>query len=279
MRPMHCLAPLVSLALTAAPGTSEMALISADGFALKGTLTLPAAKGKVPVVILAHQYRADRTGWAPLAEKLAARGIGTLALDLRGHGASTQKEGAEVKVSTDFAASAKAVGFDRIPADLIQAAAWLRQQPGVDGRRIGLAGSSVGAFSVLLAASSIQPVAVLALSPAGTGAFGAGARENLKSAQTRSRATVLLLASTEDKDAFGNAQALKELPGVAVLLKSGDEHGFAYLKDRADLMAVFFGEYLAYHHTGKTYSAKATPPAGQVINDQTVAASKDTVPK
>lgn len=279
MRPLHCLAPLVSLALMAATGTSEMALTSVDGFALKGTLTLPTAKGKVPVVILAHQYRADRTGWAPLAAELAARGIGTLALDLRGHGVSTQKEGAEVKVSTDFAASAKAVGFDRIPADLVQAAAWLRQQPGVDIRRIGLAGSSVGAFSVLLATADIKPVAVLALSPAGTGAFGAGARESLKSTQLKSRATVLLLASTEDQDAFGNAQALKELPGVAVLIKSGDEHGFAYLKDRADLMAVFFGEYLAYHHTGKTYSTKVTPPVGNVINDQSVAAGKNAIPK
>ena len=156
MRMLRLLVPLAPLALIAAPATTptstEMALTSADGFALKGTLTLPAAKGKVPVVILAHQFRLDRSGWAPLAERLAARGIGTLALDLRGHGASTQKGGVEVTVTGDFVVSAKAVGFDQIPADLVQAAAWLRKQPGVDSRRIGLAGSSVGAFSVLLAA-------------------------------------------------------------------------------------------------------------------------------
>ncbi len=43
----HLLAPLASLALIAAPAnmptSTEMALTSADGFALKGTLTLPAA--------------------------------------------------------------------------------------------------------------------------------------------------------------------------------------------------------------------------------------------
>jgi dienelactone hydrolase len=254
-----------------------MALTSADGFALKGTLTLPAAKGRVPVVILAHQFHSDRSGWAPLAERLAARGIGTLALDLRGHGASTLKGGAEVAVSGDFLASAKAVGFDKIPADLAQAAGWLRKQPGVDGRRIGLAGASVGGFSVLLAAPEAKPIAILSLSPAGGIAFGDGAREKLKGAVLRARATTLVLASTGDKDAFETAQSLKDLPGVDVDLKAGDEHGFAYFKDRADLMAVFFGEYLTYHHAGQTYaSAGAKKPAasGTVINDQTLAEQK-----
>jgi hypothetical protein len=42
-------------------------------------------------------------------------------------------------------------------------------------------------------------------------------------------------------------------------------------------MAVFFGEYLTYHHTGKTYGAPASKkPAtpGNVINDQTLAEKK-----
>ncbi len=277
MRTLSLLAPLASLALFAAPAAAEMTLTSADGYALKGTLTLPGTKGKAPVVILAHQFRADRTGWAPLADRLAARGIGTLALDLRGHGASTQKAGVEVAVTADFAASAKAVGFDQIPADLAQAADWLRKQPGVDGRRIGLAGSSVGAFAVIMAAPDVKPVAILSLSPAGTGAFGEGAREKLRSAQLRGRGTVLILASTGDKDAFENAQTLKGLPGVAVQVKDGDEHGFAYFKERADLMAVFFGEYLTYHRTGQTYTAvdrKAPGKAGNVIDEQTMAEQK-----
>ncbi|HEY3401111.1 MAG TPA: CocE/NonD family hydrolase [Geothrix sp.] len=284
MRTPRLLAPLAALILAAplafaATATSEMALTSPDGYALKGTLTLPAApaKAKVPVVILAHQFRSDRTGWAPLTEKLLARGIGVLALDLRGHGASTQKGGAEVAVSADFPTSATAVGFDKIPADLAQAAVWLRKQPGVDGRRIGMAGSSVGAFSVLLATPEVKPVAVLSLSPAGTGAFGDSARERLKGALLRGRASVLVLASSGDKDAAENAQTVKDLPGVAVDLKEGEAHGFAYFKDCADLMAVYFGEYLTYHHTGKTYAAAPAKAGGtprNVINDQTLAEKK-----
>ena len=257
-----------------------MALTSSDGFALKGTLNLPEASGKVPVVILAHQFRANRSGWDPLVVRLAALGIGTLALDLRGHGTSTMKGGSEVTVSTDFTASAKAVAFDLIPADLAQAATWLRAQPGVDVRRIGLAGSSVGALSVLFAASDVKPVAVLSLSPGGIVAFGDGAREKLRGAVERGKATTLVLASRNDKEAYENAMALKDLPGVSLALMDGNEHGFAYFKEHADLMAVFFGEYLTYHHTGKTYAASAAKkPAtpGNVINDQTLADKKTAV--
>ncbi|HEY3270936.1 MAG TPA: alpha/beta fold hydrolase [Geothrix sp.] len=269
MRALRLLAPLAALiaaaplasTLAAAPSSTSMALTSADGFALKGTLTLPGTKGKAPVVILAHQFASDRTGWAPLTDKLLARGIGVLALDLRGHGDSAMKDGAETRVTADFMASAKAVGFDHIPADLAQAAAWLRKQPGVDGRRLGLAGSSVGGFSVLLAAPEVKPVAVLSLSPAGTGAFGADARDRLKGAVLRSRPSVLVLASSDDKDAAENAQAVKDLPGVAVDLKEGKDHGFAFFKDCSDLMAVYFGEYLTYHHTGKTYAAERAKAA------------------
>ncbi|WP_257305636.1 alpha/beta hydrolase [Geothrix campi] len=291
MRTTRLLAPLAAMTMVAAlpaapltaPSSTDMALTSADGFALRGTLTLPAAKpkAKVPVVILAHQFNADRTGWAPLTERLLARGIGVLALDLRGHGESVMKDGTETRVTANFASSATAVGFDKIPADLAQAAVWLRKQPGVDGRRIGLAGSSVGAFAVLLAAPEVKPLAVLSLSPAGTAAFGDSARDRLKGAVLRSRPSVLVLASSGDKDAAENAQVVKDLPGVAVDLKDGDAHGFAYFKDCSDLMAVYFGEYLTYHHTGKRYSeaparaSAASPRATEgVINDQTMADKK-----
>jgi dienelactone hydrolase len=277
MRMLGLLVPLASLALfAAAPATTstEMVLTSADGFVLKGTLTLPEAKGKVPVVILAHQFQANRTGWAPLAERLAARGIGTLGLDLRGHGASTQKNGAEVAVSADFMASAKAVGFDHIPADLAQAAVWLRKQPGVDGRRIGLAGASVGALAVLLAAPEVKALAVLSLSPAGNGAFPAGVSEHLKAAVLKGRTSTLVLASLADKEAADNAASLRNLPGVSLSFSEGNAHGFAYLNDRADTMAAFFGEYLNYHHLGKAYttaSGKPSAPPKNVITDKTLA--------
>ncbi len=283
MRPARLLVPLALVALAAPvraaePAATEMSLTTPDGFVLKGTLALPAAKGRVPVVILAHQFGSDRSGWAPLAEKLHARGIGTLALDLRGHGASTQRNGAEVKVTDDFAASAKAVGFDKLPADLAQAAAWLRKQHGVDGRRIGLAGASVGAFAVLLAEPAVHAVAVLSLSPAGNAAFGDHAADALKAAVMKGRASVLVMAAGDDKGAFDNAQAVKGLPGVDVLSADGKAHGFDLFKDRADTMAVFFGEYLTYHHIGQRYGQPAPKAEAPKPEDSPNGPSTDNGP-
>ena len=269
MRPA-LLAPLAILALAAPvqaagriadPVATEMSLTTPDGFVIKGTLTLPPAKRNVPVVILAHQFGSDRSGWAPLTEALHTRGIGTLAIDLRGHGASTQKNGTEVKITSDFAASAKAVGFDQIPSDLGLAAAWLRKQHGVDGRRIGLAGASVGAFSVLLAEPRVHPIAVLSLSPAGNVAFGDRALDEAKAAVLKGGAPVLVMAAQDDKGAYDNAEAVKGLPGVDVLTSEGKAHGFDFFKDRVDTMAVFFGEYLTYHHLGQSYARPAKEAA------------------
>lgn len=277
MRTLRVLTLLPVLAaglLASEPTRLDMSLATKDGCTLKGTLTVPAPArkgGKAPLVILAHQFRASRAGWGDLPERLHARGIATLALDLRGHGES---EG-PAKVTEDFMASAKAVGFDKIPGDLALAAAWARKQKGIDRRRVALAGSSVGAFSAVLAARDVRAVAVLALSPAGSGAWGEGALDQLKTAQTRSRAATLVFASEQDKDALEAAKALTGLPGVAVSLRAGEEHGFAYLKGRAETMAVFLGEYLHSKRVFATEAGAAPKPKDNVITDATLKAKAE----
>ncbi|MBS1784440.1 MAG: alpha/beta hydrolase, partial [Acidobacteria bacterium] len=219
MRAHRLLAPLSALLLIAPlaatePTSTPVSLKTKDGFTLKGALTIPANGPKRhPVVIFAPQFHQTRDSFAPLAERLNARGIATLLLDLRGQGESTDKDGATVAVTDDFAASAKAVGFDQIPSDLALAAAWARKQHGLDGRRIGLAGASVGAFGALMAARLVHPQAVLALSPAGNEAFGEGALDKLKGGLTRGGAD-LVFAAANDKETADNAKALAAAPGV-----------------------------------------------------------------
>ncbi len=261
MRRLTCLlvAPVL---MAAAPATREMTLKTPDGFTLKGTLTVPEGKGRKPVVILAHQFRRDRTGWSDLAAELHARGLATLALDLRGHGLSTDKAGQAVKVTDDFQASAKAVGFDQIPGDLVLAAKWVRAQRGIHPRRVGLAGSSVGAFSVLLAAPQVKPYAVVALSPAGRVAFGDKATEALTAAVRRASTAVFVMAGEKDMEAAENLKALRGLPGVHAPLGADGDHGFAYLPKHKDTLAVFFGEYLHHPHMlSVTTSGGAAPVA------------------
>ncbi|HET6330542.1 MAG TPA: alpha/beta fold hydrolase [Holophagaceae bacterium] len=252
MRALRLLAPLPALLLAAPlaatePSSTPVSFTTPDGFTIKGTLTIPATGPKRhPVVIFAPQFHQTRDSFAPLVERLNARGIATLALDLRGHGESTDKGGSTVAITDDFMASAKAVGFDKIPSDLAQAAAWVRKHHGIDGRRVGLAGASVGAFSALMASRQVRPQAVLALSPAGNEAFGDKPLDTLKGDVTRGGGANLVFAAADDKETAANATALATMPGVSVLLYPGSDHGSAFLKDHAETMAVFFGEYLLY---------------------------------
>ncbi len=262
---------------------SDMSLTTADGFVLKGTLSLPGTRGKgkhgrrVPVVILAHQFNSNQAGWGDLPGQLHALGIGTLNLDLRGHGASTHKGDGTSAVTSDFFASAKAVGFDQIPSDLVQVATWLRKQKGVDGRRLGMAGSSVGGFSVILASAKVHPVAVLALSPAGSPVFGEHSRDDLAAAQRRGRAALFVMTAKDDQDAAENGKVLQGIPGALVDTVEGNAHGFAFLKDRGHVMAKFFNQYLVHFHSGAEPAAKPkadAKPAGMpgvsVAGSQTV---------
>lgn len=241
----------------AEPSVRDMSLTTPDGFQLKGTLTVPAQGKRHPVVVLAHQFGTDRTGWKALTDRLTAAGIATLALDLRGHGQSTRKGDAEVKVTDDFMASAKAVGFDRLPSDLVQAVAWVRKQPGIDGSRLGLAGASVGAYAVLVAAPRVHPVAVLSLSPAGNGGFGRSGADELIQATGQAKAAVMILASRQDGDAFANASALQPIPGVYTRVVEGKEHGFDYLAAQSDTMSVFLVTYLKDRVRAKVAAAPA----------------------
>src|SRR5208337_4100881 len=180
-----------------------------DGFVLRGTLSIPPQAGPRPVVVLAHQFNANRNGWKLLADLLATRGIATLAMDLRGHGQSTLKDGKTLEITDDFMKSARTVGFDRIQTDIAQAAVWVRKQPRIDPRRLALAGSSIGAFASLLAAREVRPLAVLALSPAGNGAFGENSADRLVRAVESAHSAVMVMAAGGDREAAANAALLK----------------------------------------------------------------------
>jgi dienelactone hydrolase len=279
MRALRLLAPLPVLLLAAPaaasePASSPVSFKTPDGFTIKGTLTIPASGPKRhPVVILAPQFHQTRDSFAPLAERLNARGIATLALDLRGHGESTDKDGAATAVTDDFMASAKAVGFDRIPADLAQAAAWVRKQRGIDPRRVGLAGASVGAFAVIEAASAVKPQAVLALSPAGEAAFGGSAMEQVVSSAAKSTGAKLVFVARGDDEAAKVAGALASVPGVSELSYEGKDHGSDFLKDHAETMAVFFGEYLLHRQAFNRGGSAAPAAQSGVVTPATLAAS------
>jgi pimeloyl-ACP methyl ester carboxylesterase len=108
----------------------------ADG-QLAGALTVPAGEGPFPAVLLisgSGQQDRDETVFGHrtflvVADRLTRAGIAVLRLDDRGAGKSTGKPGT---LETEI-------------ADARAALDWLRTQPEVDGKRVGVLGHSIGA--------------------------------------------------------------------------------------------------------------------------------------
>jgi dienelactone hydrolase len=107
-------------------------LKAADGTALKASFLAAAKPG--PGVLLLHQINRDRKSWDSVAARLAAAGIHTLTLDLRGFGES----GTHLEKLTDAERSKYRRGW---PDDVDAALAYLSSQSGVDHNRIGVGGA------------------------------------------------------------------------------------------------------------------------------------------
>jgi dienelactone hydrolase len=120
------------------PQPRVLELKTSDGTLLKATYFAAAKPG--PGVLLLHQFNRTRKSWDDLAGQLAAAGIHTLTLDLRGYGESggtphdrlTDAERAQVRTMW--------------PSDLDTALQYLSSQPGVKRDVIGVGGA--GEFGV-----------------------------------------------------------------------------------------------------------------------------------
>ena len=120
------------------PVARVVELKASDGTLLKASYFAAAKPG--PGVLLLHQFNRTRKSWDEVAAQLAAAGIHTLTLDLRGYGESggtpheklTPKERAEAR--------------ERRPDDIDTAWQYLTTQPGVNKDAIGLGGA--GALGV-----------------------------------------------------------------------------------------------------------------------------------
>ena len=107
-----------------------------EGWELVGDLLLPASEEPLPAVLMLNQAAGDRTVYKELALQLAARGIASLRLDLRGHGESTNL--------------GRFVPGERQPSpliwdaevDVMAAHHYLTSHARIDGDRIGIVGAS-----------------------------------------------------------------------------------------------------------------------------------------
>src|SRR5206468_2151255 len=114
------------------PAARVVDLKAPDGAVLKASY-FPAAKPG-PGVLLVHQSNRTRDSWDGLARQLAAAGINTLTIDMRGFGES----GAPYTKLTD---AERAKARTMWPSDVDTAFQYLVSQPGVRRDVIGVGGA------------------------------------------------------------------------------------------------------------------------------------------
>ena len=123
----------LSAAKAQEPQPRVVELKASDGTFLKASYFAAAKPG--PGVLLLHQSNRTRKSWDDLAGRLAAAGINTLTLDMRGFGES----GGTPQGWTRQESPARKRWAD----DIDTALQYLVSQPGVNGDVIGVGGAGV----------------------------------------------------------------------------------------------------------------------------------------
>lgn len=142
---------------TPPPYGEEDVSFKSDGTVLAGTLVLPAGPGPYPSVVLLHgSGRQGKESWAyrSWADLLARLGLAVLYYDKRGVGMSEGEYDA---------------GLRQLADDGAAAVNYLRSRPEIDPDRVGLKGSSQGAWLAEQVASDLGNVAFLLLVSAAAG--------------------------------------------------------------------------------------------------------------
>ncbi|MGO8800834.1 MAG: alpha/beta fold hydrolase [Roseiarcus sp.] len=135
-------------------GEVEVSFASGGG-RVYGTLRRPAGRGRRPAAILVHgfgSFRDELTGFVGIAGKLAAVGVASLRLDMRGCGKSGVR--GQMHPMWDWV------------ADLRNAVSFLETLPGIAADRVGVVGMSMGGGAACVAAALDERLkAVVALAP------------------------------------------------------------------------------------------------------------------
>ena len=216
---------LASLNVPDAAGAQRVTLRTDDGVSLAATWYEPGSRS-APAVILVHMLHRSRRDWEPVASRLAAEGIGALAIDLRGHGES----GGGV-VSGD----AEQPDYAALVRDVAAARRYLASRGNVQQTRVGIAGASLGANLAVLEAAGDQTVASLALLSPSLDYRGLRIEAALRKYGAR---PALLVSSDDDPYATRTVHDLQTAGGGTreTLLLNQAGHGTVMLGRSSDLV-------------------------------------------
>jgi alpha/beta superfamily hydrolase len=219
--------------VAASPGTTSVAdeeplFAASDGLGVHATFDDPKPGEAKPVVVMAHQMCKDRDEWKHAdhdwVSALNAKGIATLRIDLRGHGASQSwPDGSHHDLCKEIGDDAVKGLYKAMVEDVRAAVAWARDKGGAS--TVAVVGASIGANSALVVFGDDDALrAVIALSP-GTDYRDIKPAEAVVKSKGR---RVAMLAAEDDKR---SADAVRELSaasqGVDAKIHTEGKHGNA----------------------------------------------------
>jgi len=228
LRVLGMLACVAAVSAPSSPDATSQAVTfrTDDGVTIAADLRVPSSR-PAPAVILVHMLTRTRADWATAADRLTDAGLVTLAIDLRGHGASGV---ATVPPSDPEDMTASLL-------DVTAARQFLASRPDICSGRFGIAGAQVGAnLAILVAASDPRVVSIALLSP------GIEYRRLRPEAAMKkfNERPALILASAEDPYAARSARELATLgSGIRDFrVLNGAGHGTVMLVRQPDLVGV-----------------------------------------
>jgi dienelactone hydrolase len=221
MKSARVLALAAALAVGNAVADDEVAgedvrFATADGLSIAATWYPPAAGTPLPapVVVALPMYRHTRASYAPMVRPVTDRGMGLLALDLRGHGDSAMQGADDLSKRVDDRDKSL---FNAMHLDVEAAIAWLAKEKRTPKGRIALLGASVGCSVAIDTAVRVPgDVAAVACLTPGKDYLGVPTMEHV--AKWPQGKPLLLISSAEEIDG-GAGPILAKLEGRGAELK------------------------------------------------------------
>ena len=204
--------------LRAGEAPSRVSFQTEDGWKLSGFYRAPR-KGK-PVAVLIHGVASGKEEWGRLLEAIHSLGLGSLSLDLRGHGESL--EGPEGR--RDYGDFDRTGEWPRAERDLEAGLAFLRRR-GISNSRVALVGASIGANLASRTAASHREIRWLVLLSPGFDYRGVRVSSELPGKR------VFLGASAADPYAYRTALTLIPRIQGCRFLQAGRGHGVGMFED------------------------------------------------
>ncbi len=202
-----------------------------DGYRLAADyITRRQPRGRLPGILFIHGTGEDRRAWYPLTIHLAGRGYAVLTIDLRGHGENPGKMGNPAATQDQLTPE----DFLMMPRDIRNCLGHMAMKKEIDGGRICIIGSSLGANLALITAAQSWADAVrcaIAISP-GLDYHGL---ESLPAARRiAANKAVFLAAARDDRYSFESASQINAALACKrdFVAMEGAEHGMELFRGR-----------------------------------------------